>query len=262
MDKSTGSLAEVLGLGPREHVALVGGGGKTSLMLALGRELRASGKRVVASTTTKIWRREAFNLPLVLLRGREAAWMSTVEETLEARGHLFLGQEILDSGKVKGIMPAVLDGIFRDLEVDFIIAEADGSAGHPVKAHEEHEPVIAGSSTRVVAVMGLEALGRPAGPDLIFRAERFYRLTGAGDGEPLTPSLLAGLFLNPGGIFKGSPDSAERIPFLNKADLLAHAEEALALASLLHKGPGEGIRRVVIGSLRAGRYRAVLPEND
>ena len=45
-------LAGRLGLGAHEHVAIVGGGGKSSLLFALGRELPG---RVVMTTTTRIF---------------------------------------------------------------------------------------------------------------------------------------------------------------------------------------------------------------
>ncbi|MBT5139701.1 MAG: hypothetical protein HOM37_11665, partial [Acidimicrobiaceae bacterium] len=48
-----GQLAEALKLGPNELVALVGGGGKTTALFALGRQLDGS---VVLTTTTKMGR--------------------------------------------------------------------------------------------------------------------------------------------------------------------------------------------------------------
>ena len=43
-------LITTLGLGPREHMAIVGAGGKTSLMFALAEDLFIGGKRVVIGT--------------------------------------------------------------------------------------------------------------------------------------------------------------------------------------------------------------------
>ena len=48
------SLAEALGLTPASLVAIVGAGGKTSLMYGLGREIAARGLPVVLTTTPKI----------------------------------------------------------------------------------------------------------------------------------------------------------------------------------------------------------------
>jgi probable selenium-dependent hydroxylase accessory protein YqeC len=48
------TLAEALDVGRGEVVAFVGGGGKTTALLRLVRELRLLGWRVLASTTTKV----------------------------------------------------------------------------------------------------------------------------------------------------------------------------------------------------------------
>ncbi len=57
-------LISALGLGPREHIAIVGGGGKTSLCFALAEELLRTGTRVITTTTTKVWHKEANRAPL------------------------------------------------------------------------------------------------------------------------------------------------------------------------------------------------------
>ena len=53
-DKKVSSLSEALGVHSGEVVSLVGGGGKTSLMYALARELSNAGKKVISTTTTHI----------------------------------------------------------------------------------------------------------------------------------------------------------------------------------------------------------------
>ena len=48
------SLTDRLGLGERDLVSFVRAGGKTTLMLKLGRELADAGHRVVITTTTRM----------------------------------------------------------------------------------------------------------------------------------------------------------------------------------------------------------------
>ena len=50
------TITEALRINLPEHavISLTGAGGKTSMMLALGRELEAAGKRVVLTTTTHV----------------------------------------------------------------------------------------------------------------------------------------------------------------------------------------------------------------
>jgi len=258
MESPVGSLKQVLGLGIREHVALVGAGGKTSLMTALAREVQKSGKRVVTSTTTKIRHREAMQAPCTLFVDQDSSWQDTLARGLVSHGHVCVGKGLLQSGKVQGISAGLADGIFQAQGVDCLILEADGSAGHPVKAPDAHEPVIPESATLVVAMMGLEGLGQPLGPETVFRADIFGQITGAGPGQALTGALLARLFTSPDGVFKGTPDTARRVVFLNKADLLAGAADAEELADLILKR-SPSVERVVMGSIKRGAYQVLLP---
>ena len=49
------TLEEAFSLEKREVISLVGGGGKTSLLFAFGKELPSSREGVLLTTTTKIW---------------------------------------------------------------------------------------------------------------------------------------------------------------------------------------------------------------
>jgi probable selenium-dependent hydroxylase accessory protein YqeC len=259
MDAWMGSLKAVLGLGTREHVALVGAGGKTSLMFALAEELQGLGESVVTSTTTKIWHREASKSPCTIYIDQESAWRERLRQGLRSQGHVFLGKEILDTGKIQGVSPSLLDEAYQDQGMDYLIVEADGSAGHPVKAPDDHEPVIPGSATVVVAMMGIEAIGQPIGPETIFRMDIFNRLTGARPGQVLTGDLLAGLFTAPQGIFKGTPDAARRVVFLNKTDIAAHRGIARESAALIWEKASQTVDRIAVGSIKKGEYSTLFP---
>ncbi len=250
-------LAAALGLEQGAHVALVGGGGKTTLMFALAEALLSAGWRVVTSTTTKIRYSEARRAPCRVLDIRGPDVIRKIRAGVEAYGHVFVGHRILDSRKVEGIPPAFADDLYRAVRLDCLIIEADGAAGLPVKAPAAHEPVIPSSATVVVAVMGLEALGRPLAKDLVFRMDRFMRITGARRGERMTPGLLAKIFESDGGLFQRAPVGARRVAFLNKQDLLPEGENDTALARRLMRGSPPAVERVVAGSLENGTWRPV-----
>ena len=254
MTRSVHTLAEALGLGGKEHLALVGAGGKTSLLLALAGELQGAGKRVLASTTTKMWHQEASLLGGALFLGSTPTWRKDLRKRLGQKGIVFLAERSLDSGKVQGVGQEVLDALFREEDVDYLVVEADGSAGHPLKAPAAHEPVIPRTATGVVALMGLEALGRPSGPEMVFRPEALQRLTGIQPGGVLSAVLLAGLFGHPEGLFKCTPGSSRRVVFLNKRDLLSGEEGAMELARRILGDTRSLVERVVIGSLRQKVY--------
>ena len=247
-------LISVLGLGPREHIAIVGGGGKTSLCFALAEELLQAGRRVITSTTTKVRHREANRAPCRVFCPSGSPSYKDLKEGLKRDGHVFVAQGLLESGKVEGITRAMADSLFLDLQVDYVIIEADGAAGRPVKAPAAHEPVIPSSATMVIAVIGLEAMGKPLNPEIVFRPGLFREITGLEDGEAITPAALARIFQPPNGLFKGAPDAARRIAFLNKLDLLDSEEEGRTLARLLLRGPHAPVIRVVMGSIEKGIF--------
>ena len=254
MNRKAKSLIDALALGAREHIALVGGGGKTTLMFALADELRRKGKRVLASTTTKVWHREALEYEKVLLVEDDADWGKKQAEGLKSEGTAFLGKSILESGKVEGISASLADKIFRDSNVQYIVVEADGSAGHPLKAPAEHEPVVPGSVTMIVAMMGLEAMSARLDEATVFRLELVWSFSGIETGGILTPSALAKVFIHPAGLFKGAPEGARRVVFLNKEDLFEEDTRAVELADILLADPMKKIDRVILGSIKKGEY--------
>jgi probable selenium-dependent hydroxylase accessory protein YqeC len=257
LKKKVNSLIDALALGSHEHIALVGGGGKTTLMLALAHELRSSGKRVVTSTTTKVWHKEALQYDKVLLVEDHADWKSKRPEALSGEGTVFVGRSILDSGKVDGISASLADEIFHDSDAQYLIVEADGSAGHPLKAPAEHEPVISNSVTMVVALMGIEAVDARLDETIAFRMGEVRKITGLETGGILTPGTLARVFLHPDGLFKGALEAARKAVFLNKGDLVEEARSAEELAEILLADAAKKIDRVILGSIKDGVYRII-----
>ena len=226
-------------------------------MFALAEELRLRGRRVVSASTTKIWHHEAQSSPYVIFPNSDSSWQEKIREGLDRHGHVFVGRRLLESGQVEGISPRCADLLFQEPMVNDLIVEADGSAGRPVKAHAEHEPVIPSSATIVVAMMGLEAIGRFFEPNVVFRIDSFEKLTGIERGKKLIPEGLAKVFQAPEGLFRGSPEFARRVAFLNKSDLLTGDHEARELADLIIKGSHIPVDRVVIGSTLKARYSPI-----
>ncbi len=134
------NLIEAFDLQPRDLVALVGGGGKSSLLFALGRQWPG---RAVLTTTTRLFRAQtslaAAALPL--------ADIDRLDEVLAAAGScLVVGETAGD--KVLGV-PADLPARWLDRPaIDLVVVEADGSRQRPVKAPAAHEPVLPTGTTR------------------------------------------------------------------------------------------------------------------
>jgi hypothetical protein len=156
--------------------------------------------------------------------------------------------KFLENGKVEGIAPTLADDFFRMPFVDHVIVEADGAAGRPLKAPADHEPVIPQSTTLVIALLGLSALGKPLGPEVVFRIALFKALTGLQEGDILTPEKLSKAFDEKAGLFKNATVSARRAVFLNQLDTLADPGAAWDLARSRDPGTpsrGEGCSGVI-----------------
>jgi probable selenium-dependent hydroxylase accessory protein YqeC len=247
-------IVSELDLGKRENIALVGGGGKTGLMFALAEALCLSGKKVVSTTTTKVFKGQAERYPKVILSGTGLITGDVLKEDLEKQGVLFIGHRFTGSGKVEGISGEEADLLFENKWIDYLIAEADGSAGRPLKAHADHEPVFPGSASMVIAVAGLDALGKKMGPDIVFREELFSQTMGIKAGEMISEEVLAEVFSRPNGLFRGSPVNSKRIAFLNKIDVLKDDKTAATVARLILEKEGTVVDFVVTGSLMKGSY--------
>jgi probable selenium-dependent hydroxylase accessory protein YqeC len=244
-------LTAALGLERARLVSLCGAGGKTTLMFALAREWVRAGERVLITTTTKIARDEAAG-------PWPAVAASSAEEILEHARRLAdkrAGTLIAYSGiggageKLAGFAPELIDRLNSIARFDRILVEADGSARKPLKAPAAHEPVVPASSDAVIAVAGLNGLGRPLSPENLFRPEIWARLTGRAPGAPITAEALATIALHAEGLTKGCPARAMRILFLNRADTaerLAAAERVVQLASAAR---ARTLDRIVAGHL-------------
>jgi molybdenum cofactor cytidylyltransferase len=94
---------------------------------------------------------------------------------------------------------------------------------------------------------GLDVVGKPLTPEHVHRAALVGGLTGATQGDPILPEMVAALLAHPEGGAKRLPPGARLIPFLNKADDEARLQEGRAIARRLRFRPQ--VDSVVIGAL-------------
>lgn len=221
-------LAEALELGAQEVVSLVGGGGKTTLMFALARELQMKGARVITTTTTKIFEPFSWQTPCLVVQEEGEELLGMVRKGLQRWGHVTVARGRLPAeGKLQGIG---VETVGRLLELaDYVIVEADGSKGRPLKAPAPHEPVVPEATTLFVVVVGADGLGRPLSEQWVFRSGLAARLLGAREGDPLPSKAVAELILHPQGLMKGRPPGARTLVFLNKVETFSRLQGAREL---------------------------------
>ncbi|HWQ58617.1 MAG TPA: selenium cofactor biosynthesis protein YqeC [Clostridia bacterium] len=169
------TVSRTLGILPGV-TAIVGSGGKTTLMLRLAREL-SRGASVVVATSTRI--RPPEGVPLVI-GGTEEVAAALASHPLVCAG------AYAESGKLSA--PAVP---FRELALlaDYVLVEADGARNLPLKAHASHEPVIPGGA-RVLFVVGASGFGK-AICEAAHRPELYAAQLGCGMDAIVTPELAA-----------------------------------------------------------------------
>lgn len=166
-------LRELLGV-TRGVTAVIGSGGKTSLLYRLAEELRTCGT-VLLATTTHIIRPPQYPFAETAMQLRAA---------LAAEGAACAGS-YTPEGKLTA--PA-FDG--WEQAADFVLVEADGSKRLPAKAHETWEPVLPPQRRRTICVLGASAFGQPI-RQAAHRPALFAELAGVPWSAAITPEMAA-----------------------------------------------------------------------
>lgn len=127
------SLTDILKIDPTKHrmIAVVGAGGKTTLIYELARELRQAGFQTAVATTVHMYREGRY-------------------------GFTPVGGEKEDE-KIRGLRPELPQELLRTYDV--VLAEADGSRRLPLKCPEAWEPVIPQGTELVIGMAGASAVG-------------------------------------------------------------------------------------------------------
>ena len=173
------TLTEALRIRPGV-TAVIGGGGKTTLLRTLGEELSRRGHTVLLCTTTKIY-------PFPGLENLTRAGEAEVAAALSRCPLLCVGMPVPGTGKLTA--PDIPVGKLAAL-AEYVLAEADGAAGRPMKAHAPHEPVIPAGADQVICVVGASGFGQPVS-QAAHRPELYARLAGIGPDTPITPAAAA-----------------------------------------------------------------------
>ena len=218
-------LAPLLGI-QRGVTAIIGSGGKTTLLRTLADEL--PGRVLLCTSTHFLGYRD---LPTVL-DPKEPALQDALR-----RNRIVCAAGCSPTGKLVdcGIPYEVLASL-----ADFVLVEADGSRQLPLKAHAEHEPVIPACSRQVICVVGLSGLHRPVS-EVVHRPELFCPLVGCTPEDEATPERVARALVQ---------EHLADTYFLNQAESGSALQDAKIIAS--HLKP-QGFS-VVAGSQREKRY--------
>ena len=202
-------------------ISVIGSGGKTTFLRFWSNRLPGA---VVLTTSTHMY--PFPGIPLVDT-GTEQTPANRERVLRELRSALArsrvvcLGQ-LLPGGKLaapSGVLP--FDALLS--EADYVLTEADGSAGRPLKAHRPWEPVVPARSDLTVCMVGASGIGKPVSlachcPDL------FASLAGITPESEVFPEHIAAVL---------NRENLADCFLVNQADALPDPETARQLCSLI-----------------------------
>lgn len=145
-------LKELLNLEKNRFFAVTGGGGKTSLIFYLAKELAQEGRTVLITTTTHM----AYDPSYPLIQETD---LQNVKKVLEKEKICIAALREESSGKISSLPAKQLEKLME--VADVVLIEADGSRNLPLKVPAQWEPVIPGKVQMILGVMGLDSLGQP-----------------------------------------------------------------------------------------------------
>ena len=160
-------------------IAVVGSGGKTTLIKKLAETYRAEGKTVLVTTATHMFIEED------TLLTDDAA---TILRALEESGYAMAG---IPAGiKFRALSPETFRTVSN--HADVVLVEADGSKHMPLKFPNATEPVIPEHADEIIVVWGAHGLGRPA-REVCHRLELVLDCLGIDGDTPITRNHVARL---------------------------------------------------------------------
>ena len=225
--------------------AVTGGGGKTSLMFALGRH-SAEYTFTLLTTTTKIFAPSPDVSPFEIVAGSDDL-IRKINNTEDLPSMMTAAKE-MNGGKLSGYTPEEISNIASKSRVGRMIVEADGSRGLSLKAYEAWEPPVPAVTECHFIVVGADIFRDPLSPANAFRFDIIRQKFSLQAGEMISFANCAALLSNREEYLKNSPERAVRILFINKCDLLADhmIDEIFEKLSPLLKG----YDHLVMGSLK------------
>jgi molybdenum cofactor cytidylyltransferase len=240
LESADPDLIHALGLHPGPGlISIVGGGGKSSLLFALGEQLPG---RVLLTTTTRIFAAQ-MDLAQRVFTLEDSAWLEKAAS--DPTPALLVGH--VEGERAVGVPPALAAEVLEQDRFDWVVIEADGSRMRPTKAPAEHEPVIPAQTQHVVVVAGIDALSGTI-EEMTHRPERVSEITGLAREETLSPQDLGRLLSSEQGGLKDIPLAAEVSLLLNKVETPKQEKDAEETARNALKE--KRVQRVLAGRLR------------
>lgn len=231
----------------RHSVALIGSGGKTTLIRILARENRAD-RRVLVSNTINMDRIPESETDFIDYEFREDYALCDYSHP----GVYVLSYEIEPDNTLRGLPLDVLEAQMDCFELNLI--ECDESRQRPIKAWRANEPSLPESTDITLGILDITALGLKISVETVHNLDVFCDLTQKKVGDIITREDIKKLILNPDMMFRTS--KGRRILFINKVENPIILEYARDLAHEIAQSP-YAPDRIIIGSLVDESYTVI-----
>jgi len=209
---------------PNPVIALLGGGGKSSLMFQLGMDFAHQNKHVLLTSITKAGPSEIIPMTLINNKGN-----FSLSPLFKYHNPVYLLKEQLEDNKYKGISKDQLASFIP--EADITLFECDGSRNLPLKAHRNQDPAVPDFATHTIVVIGADVIHTKLSEGKVHRPGLFKSLWGVQDNTPMDIPLITRVLTDKRGYISKIPSGMNKIYFINKSDIFP--KECKALATFL-----------------------------
>ncbi len=194
-------------------VALIGGGGKTSLLNRLGTELveQNNSRSVLLSSLTRMLRDsqdETFTLEHIHEQG--------IRSLMQSYNPLkILGLQVTHE-KLAGIT----DKTLADLRPHFdaCVFECDGARGLPLKVHNQRDPIIPEFASHAIVIVGADVVGTSINDGRVHRPDLFCEKWDVSPETVMDASFVAQVVTSGHGYHEKIPAAIPVSYYVNKAD--------------------------------------------
>ncbi len=207
-------------------IALLGGGGKTTLLHKLGLEFSFIFKRVLLSSLT-----QSEQSPGDQVVDYETLSTADFSGMFSSNRQIFVMHSGEKTEKLQGLTETELQRLLR--KSDICLFECDGARQLPLKAHLSKDPDVPTLTTHVIILVGADAVDTACCDGLIHRPQEFMRVWDTDESTPITAGLIAKVMTTQKGYLQKIRHKPKLIYFVNKWD--RHPEKARLLASTLRR---------------------------
>lgn len=228
-------------------VALIGSGGKTTLVRTLARENRSS-QRVFISNTLNMERIPDDEIDFVDFEFREDYSLCHYTKP----GVHVLAYDLEQDNTLRGLPMDVLESQLDCF--DLCLIECDESRQRPLKAWRGNEPELPQGTDITLGILDITAIGLSISVETVHNLDVFCDITGKKVGDVITREDIKKLILDPTMMFRTA--QGRTVLFINKAEdpiTLAYAAELGREIAQSATSPD----LVIIGSLVNETYQII-----